>query len=112
MLNEVQGDITASCWQILSALIKRSELNLSHLGISEGEASEGEEVKAKRGVAVSYYTLLVDLLQVTLQSFDGYPCDQKRDFAEHFCAYAYFTVPQFRSQLLTAITRSNDPELE
>lgn len=81
------------------------------MGFSEEEI-DSDEAKKKRGVAANYYTLLVDLLQVSLQSFDGYQCDQQREFAENFCAYAYFAIPQFRNLVLAVITRTNDPEIE
>jgi hypothetical protein len=63
-------------------------------------------------MSLSYYTLLIDLLQVALQSFEGYNCEMEKEFAENFCAYTYFRIPRFRNQILTAITRSTDPTIE
>ncbi len=54
----------------------------------------------------------MDLLQRTLKSLEAYNYESQREFAELFCAYAYFRLPKFRKEVLTAITRNDDPEIE
>lgn len=52
------------------------------------------------------------MLQRTLKSLEAYNYESQREFAELFCAYAYFRLPKFRKEVLTAITRNDDPEIE
>lgn len=52
---------------------------------------------------------MVDLLHSTLQALQTYNYENQKEFAELFCAYAYFRIPRFRSEVLGAITRTNDP---
>ena len=54
-------------------------------------------LSAKKEVSLSYHILLVDLLQLTLKSLENYNYESQREFAELFCALAYFRLPKFRN---------------
>lgn len=59
---------------------------------------------------MSYYLLMLDLLNITLKSLEYYSCGNQKEFAETFCAHAYFRIPIFRNEILTAISKSTDPK--
>lgn len=61
---------------------------------------------------MSYHALMIDFLHTTLQALETYTYDSQKEFAELFCAYAYFRIPKFRNEVLAAITRTDDPEIE
>lgn len=50
-------------------------------------------------------------LRIAVDSLSVKGLELERNFAALFCAYAYFRINNFRSTILEAITRQNDPEL-
>lgn len=118
ILNEDNEAITPLCWELLILLMKRGELTLSFMGYKDSEiedclaGKESEFLKRKKEVAMSFHTLMIDFLHTTLQALETYTYESQKEFAELFCAYAYFRIPKFRNEVLAAITRADDPEIE
>jgi hypothetical protein len=118
LLDEDKEDIAPNCWDLLITLVKRAEFSLTHIGflpqqISAYQAGKvSDHLARKKEVALSYHILLVDLLQRTLKSLEAYNYESQREFAELFCAFAYFRLPKFRNRVLTIISHSGDPEIE
>lgn len=55
---------------------------------------------------------MISLLNITLQSLQNYNYEEQRIFAELFCAFAYFAIPEFRDAVLANISRKDDPVIE
>jgi hypothetical protein len=49
------------------------------------------------------------LLALAMESLNHKGSDYERTFAEVFSAYAYFRIPEFRREVLSLITREDDP---
>lgn len=77
LLNEEREEVEDICWQLLITLVKRAEFDLAYIGFTKAEVDECLSGKAseflirKKEVAISYHTLLVDLLHTTLQSLES-----------------------------------------
>jgi len=55
---------------------------------------------------------MVSLLRITLQSLQNYNYEKQKNFAELFCAFAYFAIPKFRDAVVANICRKDDPAIE
>ena len=68
-------------------------------------------LRKKIEIAIKYQQWIYKLLELALNSLNvkGHECE--RTFAEIFCAYAYFRIPEFRNQILDVICNEDDPEV-
>lgn len=60
--------------------------------------------KKKVEVGIMYQQFLYKLLGFALKSLNFKGSSSERSFAELFCAYAYFRIPEFRAEMLSVIT--------
>jgi len=56
-------------------------------------------------VGLKYQELLNILLKATLRLLEFKGDESESEFAEFFCAYAYFRIPLFREHILSVIKR-------
>lgn len=116
-LHEQQPHIQELSWAVLTALLKRGEFKLSHLGFAPAEKQAlggdglSEQLQTKVEVGLKYQLLLNSLLRETLASLESTGDEAERIFAESFCAYAYFRIPLLREHILAVVRRADDPEI-
>ena len=116
-LEEEDALINELCWQILIGLIRRGEFLLAHIGFDQSERenikknSINKVLEQRLEIAVTYFELLAKLLELGLNSLNVKGVEYERCFAEMFCAYSYFRIPNFRSKFLEVISHENDPEV-
>lgn len=78
LLDEDIEWIAPNCWLLLIALMRRGEFSLANIGFKQSEIESiltgkpSDFVQSKKEVALSYYILLVDLLQRTLKSLENF----------------------------------------
>jgi hypothetical protein len=75
--------------------------------IKNGQINDKLAYKIK--VGLKYQELLNYLIKETLITLYMKGEQAKSEFAEFFCAYAFFRVPLFRDHILSVIKRENDP---
>lgn len=51
-------------------------------------------------IALTYHEFLGKLLKIAVDSLNLQGLELERNFAEVFCAYAYFRIPDFRTAFL------------
>lgn len=118
-INENIDEISSTCFALLNSLMKRGELSLAHMGFnfqrnsaSTHDISPNSFKNKKVYIALKYQELLNQLMNLTLFSLNFKGHESEKQFAELFCALAYFRIPQFRKHVLQAISRPDDPEIE
>ena len=119
-------------FECLTLVILRGELGLNFMGFdaelrnnlmdatpkanSKGNsinlnAFDAKNMKQKMKVASSYQTLLYQTLKKVLEFLSrGAVSENEQNFAETFCAIAYFRVPEFRNKLLACVSSSKDDD--
>lgn len=102
-LDPMNEDITYIC---IMSILKRGEFELSAIGFDHNLSKKQTDIKRK--VGVEYQRLLYELLDEIFDDLEqkaltGY----RRHFIEYFLAYAYFRIPKFRNELLSALNRQD-----
>lgn len=81
---------------------------LAHLrfdSTDEVETKSTKKIKTKIEVGLLYQEFLYKQLSLALKSLNVKGLDIERKFAEVFCSYAYFRIPEFRNKFLEAIEK-------
>lgn len=98
-LNTAIENVYYNC---LTLLLKRGEFDLSSLCYDQDLSKKQLELKKK--VGIDYQKLLYKLLDNIFNDLEQKGLkDHQRSFIEFFLSYAYFRIPQFRSQLLSVL---------
>ena len=64
-----------------------------------------KNTKRKLKVAIQYQQFMYKLLNIVLTSLNYKGSETERTFAEKFCAYAYFRIPDFQKIMLLIVTK-------
>lgn len=92
---------------------------MCHMTFSEEEKKHirkeniGKKLKGKIDTYIKYQGFLYFSLKMVLQCLNKKAIlENEREFAEQFCAYAYFRIPDFREKLLEVLTQEGDMAID
>lgn len=102
-LEEEDHIIRENCWKALTALISRGEFDLVRMTLSQEDREKikndrmCKKLAAKVDMHLRYQQLLYSALRIVLNCLNKKALlDNEMAFAELFCAYSYFRIPEFR----------------
>ena len=75
------------------------------------KGQEDQRLKFKKEISIKYLDLLNQLLKENLKYLERKGDQKQQEFAQKFCAYAYFRLPLFRQQILQTLKAQKDPQL-